>query len=213
MKYETNNKIVPVICVMQDNIRLSAKDYKTLFGDKELEKESDLGQEGEWLAKERLFVEMGNGKHAELSVIMPCVAKTTISMCSSTLARLGGKADLVAPDKAMRSDRCMIENPDPYHNNVLEKRNSIMRPMRHIHLPIEIREVYGINLGDTVIAEINGKRGVILDQVIVVDSANRLGKELELHIDQDEGYAFGVFEDMTYAKIYVKGNQNGNKED
>lgn len=208
MNYEQNEKIVPVICVMEDYARLSEEDCVELFGTTCLPKRKDLGQDGEWLADERLYVEMENGIHAEVAVIMPCVNKTEVCLCSSTVAKLGGRADLVAPNEKAKSTRVAITNPDPYHNAVLARNNAVKRLIRHIHLPKEVRDVYGIKLGDTVIAEINGKRGVVLDQVVVVNSHNQLGKELELHVDKDEGFAFGVFEDMTYAKIYVK-NQNG----
>lgn len=208
MNYEQTEKMVPVICVMEDHVRLSEEDCVALFGTTELAKLKDLGQEGEWVAKNKLFVEMENGKHAEVVVIMPCVNKTEVCLCSSTVARLDGRADLVAPNKRANSTRVAIENPEPTHNVVLARNNAVKRLIRHIHLPKEIREIYGVEIGDTVIAEINGKRGVILDQVVVVNSTNRLGKELELHVDKDEGFAFGVFEDMTYAKIYVK-SKNG----
>lgn len=210
MNYEQNEKMVPVICVMEDHVRLSEEDCLALFDTTDLPKLKDLGQEGEWVANERLYVEMENGKHAEIAVIMPCVNRTTVHLCSSTVARLDGRADLKSPAERPNSTRCALENPDPFHNHILIRNNAVIRPKRHLHLPKEIREVYGIELGDTVIAEINGKRGVILDQVVVVNSHNQLGKELELHVDKDEGFAFGVFEDMTYAKIYVKKKENTN---
>lgn len=208
MNYEQNEKMVPVIVVMGDHIRLSKEDCIELFGTTDLPKLKDLGQEGEWVANKKLFVEMESGKHAEVSVIMPCVNRTEVCLCSSTVAELGGKADLVAPNKRANSTRCAIENPDPAHVGYIVRNNSVKRLKRHIHLPKEVRMVYGIELGDTVIAEVNGQRGVILDQVVVVASDNQLGKELELHVDKDEGFAFGVFEDLTYAKIYVKKKEN-----
>ena len=205
MNYEQNEKIVPVICVQNDHVRLSEEDCIELFGTTCLPKLKDLGQEGEWLANEKLYVEMENGQHVEVSVIMPCVKRTIVFLCSSSLMKVGGKADLVSPDGKAKSTRCMLINPDPCHNTILiKKSNYVMRPMRHIHIPPEVRLVYGIDVGDTVIAEINGTRGVILDQVVVCDSQNQLGKEIELHVDKDEGFAFGVFEDLTYAKIYIK---------
>lgn len=204
MDYKVNDKIVPVICVMEDHIRLSKEDCLELFGTTDLPKKKDLGQEGEYIAENRLFVEMESGKHAEVAVIMPCARKTEVCLCSSTVALLNGKADLVAPNQKAKSTRVAIENPDPTHPAFLVRNNAVKRLLRHIHLPKEVRMVYGLELGDTVIAEINGKRGVILDQVVVVNSDNQLGKELELHVDKDEGFAFGAFEDMTYAKIYVK---------
>jgi propanediol utilization protein len=204
MNYEQNEKMVPVICVMEDHIRLSEEDCRELFGTTDLPKLKDLGQEGEWISTKKLFVEMESGKHAEVSVIMPCVNRTEVCLCSSTVAMLGGKADLVAPNRRANSTRIAIENPEPGNNGFITRNNAVKRLLRHIHLPKEIRDVYGIELNDTVIAEVNGKRGVILDQVVVVNSENKLGKELELHVDKDEGFAFGVFEDLTYAKIYVK---------
>lgn len=202
MNYQPNDKIVPVIVAMEDHVRLNKKDYCALFGDKELTKAQDLGQEGEWLANECVFANMG-GQNATLRVVMPCGTKTKVSVCSSTLARLNGRADLVAPDGAPRSDRVVLESAiEPFGH--VELRNAVLRPLRHVHIPLDIRNVYDLALGDTVIAEINGKRGVVLDQVVVVDSPNALGKEIELHIDKDEAFAFGVFEDMTYAKLYIK---------
>lgn len=213
MKYETNDKIVPVIVAMDDHVRLSNKDFKTLFGERELTMRNKLGQEGEWIANEKVFADMGNGNIVSLNVVMPCVDKTTVLLCSSTLAKLGGKADLISPDSAPRSDRIVLQSVDEPFGYVT-KRNAVLRPMRHLHVPLEVRNVYDLALGDTVIAEINGKRGVILDQVVVVDSKNALGKEIELHIDKDEAYAFGVFEEQTYAKIYTKRKeQNDNAKD
>ena len=75
MNYEQNEKIVPVICVMEDYARLSEEDCVELFGTTCLPKRKDLGQDGEWLADERLYVEMENGIHAEVAVIMPCVPR------------------------------------------------------------------------------------------------------------------------------------------
>lgn len=212
MDYEVIGKIVPVIVAMDDHVRLSEKDYKTLFGNKTLTKVADLGQEGEWIAEEKLFADMGNGAIAPVNVVMPCIpSKTRVSLCSSTLARLGGKADLIAPDGAPRSDRIFLESTiEPF--NHIQLRNSVLRPLRHLHVPLAVRDVYGLCLGDTVIAEINGNRGVVLDQVVVVDSPNLLGKEIELHIDKDEAFAFGVFEEQTYAKIYVKQKEQANDD-
>lgn len=212
MKYETNDKIVPVIVAMDDHVRLSEKDYKTLFGERELTMRNKLGQEGEWIANEKVFADMGD-EIVTLNVVMPCVDRTKVSLCSSTLAKLGGKADLIAPDGAPRSNRVVLQSVDD-PSRFVKKRNAVLRPMRHLHVPLEVRNVYDLALGDTVIAEINGKRGVILDQVVVVDSKNPLGKEIELHIDKDEAYAFGVFEEQTYAKIYTKRKeQNDNTKD
>lgn len=203
MKYETNDKIVPVIVAIGDHVRLSERDFKELFGDDygELTKVLTLGQEGEWLTEERIVI-TSNGRATEVPIIMPFVKKTEICLCSSTLAKLKLKADLKAPNGAYRSDRVWLSYG--VLGKRIEKRNSVFRPLRHLHVPLDVRNVYNLALGDTVIAEINGKRGVILDQVVVVDSPNALGKELELHVDKDEAFAFGVFEEQTYAKVYTK---------
>lgn len=215
MNFEVNDKIVPIIVAIGDHVRLSERDFKELFGDDhgELTKTLTLGQEGEWLTEERIVI-TSNGRAIEVPIIMPFVKKTEICLCSSTLAKLKLKADLKAPGKAYRSDRVWLSYG--VLGKRIEKRNSVYRPLRHIHIPLSVREVYGINLDDTVIAEINGNRGVILDQVVVVDSENPLGKEIELHVDKDEAFAFGVFEDMTYAKVYIKKgstNENTNAQD
>ena len=212
MNYGVNDKIVPVIVAVCDHVRLSERDFKEMFecyGD--LTKVADLGQDGEWLTEEKIVI-TSNGHIAEIPIIMPFVKKTEVCLCSSTLQRLQLKADLKVPNGAYRSDRVWLSHG--VLGKRIEKRNSVYRPLRHIHIPLSVREVYGINLGDTVIAEINGNRGVILDQVVVVDSQNPLGKEIELHVDKDEAFAFGVFEDLTYAKVYIKKEQSdGNKED
>lgn len=207
MNFEVNDKIVPIIVAIGDHVRLSERDFKELFGDDygELTKVLTLGQEGEWLTEEKIVI-TSNGRATEVPIIMPFVKKTEICLCSSTLAKLKLKADLKAPNGAYRSDRVWLSYG--VLGKRIEKRNSVYRPLRHIHIPLDVRNVYDINLGDTVIAEINGQRGVILDQVVVVDSQNPLGKEIELHVDKDEAYAFGVFEDMTYAKIYIKKEQS-----
>ena len=207
MNFEVNDKIVPIIVAIGDHVRLSERDFKELFGDDhgELTKALTLGQEGEWLTEERIVI-TSNGRATEVPIIMPFVKKTEICLCSSTLAKLKLKADLKAPNGAYRSDRVWLSYG--VLGKRIEKRNSVYRPLRHIHIPLDVRNVYDINLGDTVIAEINGQRGVVLDQVVVVDSPNPLGKEIELHVDKDEAYAFGVFEDMTYAKIYIKKEQS-----
>ena len=203
MNFEVNDKIVPIIVAIGDHVRLSERDFKELFGDEygELTKALTLGQEGEWLTEERIVI-TSNGRATEVPIIMPFVKKTEICLCSSTLAKLKLKADLVKPQGAYRSDRVWLSYG--VLGKRIEKRNSVYRPLRHIHIPLDVRNVYDIKLGDTVIAEINGQRGVILDQVVVVDSPNPLGKEIELHVDKDEAYAFGVFEDRTYAKVYIK---------
>lgn len=207
MNFEVNDKIVPIIVAIGDHVRLSERDFKELFGDDygELTKVLTLGQEGEWLTEEKIVI-TSNGRATEVPIIMPFVKKTEICLCSSTLAKLKLKADLKAPNGAYRSDRVWLSYG--VLGKRIEKRNSVYRPLRHIHIPLDVRNVYDINLGDTVIAEINGQRGVVLDQVVVVDSQNPLGKEIELHVDKDEAYAFGVFEDMTYAKIYIKKEQS-----
>ena len=207
MNFEVNDKIVPIIVAIGDHVRLSERDFKELFGDDygELTKVLTLGQEGEWLTEEKIVI-TSNGRATEVPIIMPFVKKTEICLCSSTLAKLKLKADLKAPNGAYRSDRVWLSYG--VLGKRIEKRNSVYRPLRHIHIPLDVRSVYDIKLGDTVIAEINGQRGVVLDQVVVVDSQNPLGKEIELHVDKDEAYAFGVFEDMTYAKIYIKKEQS-----
>ena len=207
MNFEVNDKIVPIVVAIGDHVRLSERDFKELFGDDygELTKVLTLGQEGEWLTEEKIMI-TSNGRATEVPIIMPFVKKTEICLCSSTLAKLKLKADLKAPNGAYRSDRVWLSYG--VLGKRIEKRNSVYRPLRHIHIPLDVRNVYDINLGDTVIAEINGQRGVILDQVVVVDSQNPLGKEIELHVDKDEAYAFGVFEDRTYAKVYIKKEQS-----
>ena len=207
MNFEVNDKIVPIVVAIGDHVRLSERDFKELFGDDygELTKVLTLGQEGEWLTEEKIMI-TSNGRATEVPIIMPFVKKTEICLCSSTLAKLKLKADLKAPNGAYRSDRVWLSYG--VLGKRIEKRNSVYRPLRHIHIPLDVRNVYDIKLGDTVIAEINGQRGVILDQVVVVDSQNPLGKEIELHVDKDEAYAFGVFEDRTYAKVYIKKEQS-----
>ena len=96
----------------------------------ELIKKTDLGQQGEWLSDETIIVDMGNKRIVSLPIIMPCVTKTEVCVCSSTLQNLRGKADLKAPGKAYRSDRVWLSRD--MLGERIEKRNSVYRPLRQV---------------------------------------------------------------------------------
>lgn len=167
------------------HVHLSKAHIDILFGEGyELTKFKDLSQPGQYAANEKI------------DVVGP---KGTLSMRVLGPARNESQAEISLADgfvlgvmPPVRDSGDLAGSPGaklvgPKGEVVIEK--GIIAAARHIHMHTSDAETFGVKDKDEVSVKVEGKRGVIFENVLVRVHATYA---LEMHIDVEEGNAAGV---------------------
>ncbi len=182
------------IGVSNRHVHLSKSDYEILFPDTLMIKEKDLSQKGEFASN--LFVNIKTDKNVlkKVRVVGPLREKSQVEISKTDAYFLGinppirMSGELVdALDITLVSDKCE-----------LVIKNACILAHRHIHMSTNDALKYGFKNGDNVTVKVNGKRGGLLNNVLVKVKDSFC---LELHLDTDEANAMGV-KNGDEAEIY-----------
>jgi putative phosphotransacetylase len=178
-------KMVPV-GLSNRHIHLSQADLDVLFGEGyELTKFKDLSQPGQYAANEKVDVVGAKGTLKGVRILGPVRKETQIEVSLADGFVLG-----VNPP--VRDSGDLIDSPGvkvvgPKGEVVIEK--GVIAAARHIHMHTSDAENFGVVDKDIVSVKVEGKRGLVFDNVLV-----RVHKEyaLEMHVDVEEGNAAGL---------------------
>lgn len=171
------------IGVSNHHVHLSRHDTDILFGkDYALTKKSDLGQPGQFAAKETVTLVGPKGKMEHVRVLGPIRSQSQIEISKTDSFRLGIKAPIVLSGHLEGTPGITLIGP----RGTVTLEEGVIIAKRHIHMTPSQAAQRGLTDGQIVNVETFGERhGVLGDVVILVsDTAG-----LEMHIDVDEANA------------------------
>ena len=165
------------------HIHLSKEHLDILFGSGyELTKMKDLSQPGQYAADEKVDVVGLKGTLKGVRILGPTRKETQVEVSVTDSFVLG-----INPP--VRDSGDLLDSPGariigPKGEATIDK--GIIVAARHIHMHISDAENFGVKDKETVSVKVEGKRGLIFDNVLV-----RVHQDyaLEMHVDIDEGNA------------------------
>ena len=187
-KAEVNEGGIP-IGVSNRHIHLSKNDLETLFGvGYELTPIKELSQPGQYACKEQLTIIGPSMRPIENVRVLGPVRKASqveISMTDSYVLKV--KPPVRESGNIKDSAPIRIVGP----KGVVELNEGCIIANRHIHMSPDEAKVFGLNDGDYVDIDVNGKRKTRWFDVQV-----RVHKDfrLEMHVDTDDANSAGTQE-------------------
>ena len=181
-----NNDEVPV-GVSNRHIHLNKQDMETLFGvGYELTPFKDLSQPGQYACKETLTLIGPAMRPIEnVRVLGPLRSQSQVEISVTDSYVLKVKPPVRESGKIAGSAGITIVGP----KGVVELKEGCIIANRHIHMSLEDGKRFGVNDGDTVTVDVEGKRRTRWYDVQV-----RVHKDfrLEMHVDTDDANATGI---------------------
>ena len=165
--------------VSNRHVHLSGQDVESLFGKGYiLTKQKDLSQPGQFACTETVTLEGPKGK-LKLRVLGPARNETQAELSVTDARNAGIEPVLRLSGDLADTPSAKLVGPS---GHVMMK-SGVIVAMRHVHMSVGQAEIYGIKDGDMINLRAEGKRGIVLENVIV-----RVGEghDLELHLDFDE---------------------------
>lgn len=175
-----------IVGVSNRHIHLNRADMDILFGPgSELTQMKDLGQPGQYAAKETVTLRGAKGELGRVRVLGPLRSETQVEFSVADGYQLGLKAPV--RDSGQLDNTPGIEIIGP--KGSVKKERGVIVAKRHIHMTPEDAEQYGLQDKQLIDVMIEGARGAVLNQVLIRVS-NKYA--LEMHIDVEEANALGV---------------------
>ncbi|WP_049817936.1 phosphate propanoyltransferase [Thermosediminibacter oceani] len=174
------------INVSARHVHLSSEHLEILFGKNyRLSPLRELMQPGEFAAKETVIIVGPKGIIQNVRVLGPVRKKTQVEISKTDGFVLG--IDPVVRDSGNHegSSGCVLVGPA----GGVRIEEGVIAAMRHIHMPVQFAEKYGIKDRSFLKVLVEGERKVVFDRVLARVSDNFA---LEMHIDTDEANAAGV---------------------
>ena len=174
-----------ILGVSMRHVHLNKDDYYALFGDEPMNKIRDLRQPGQFASDKQVTIKNGDRKIERVRVLGPLRNYTQVEISRTdaytlklnppirTSGDLEGSSPitLIGPKGELNLDKgCILAN-------------------RHIHISPEEVKKYHLEGVKKVKVKVDGEKGGILNNVHLKILEPSL---LEMHIDSDEGNAFGV---------------------
>lgn len=172
--------------VSNRHIHVTREDLDILYGKGyELKKMKDLKQPGEFAAEETLEVKTEKGSFKKVRILGPLRKATQVELSLSDGFTLGVAIPIRESGKIENSGSVTLVGP----------KGEVTLPVgaiaahRHIHMPPEVAQRYGLKNGDLVDVEKEGPRGLIFREVLLRVSDKYA---LEMHLDLDEANAGNI---------------------
>lgn len=168
------------------HIHLSKEHLNILFGEGyELTRMKDLSQPGQYAAEEKVDVYGPKGALKGLRILGPVRKETQIEVSISDSFALGVKVPIRDSGELEGTFGARIVGPKG--EVVIDK--GVIAAARHIHMHTSDAECFGVADGDIVSVKVEGKRGLVFDNVLI---RARGDYALEMHLDIEEGNAAGL---------------------
>lgn len=194
---EYDERFVP-IGVSNRHVHLSREDLDFLFGDGyELTKLKDLGQPGQFAAKETVKIMGPKGAFEKVRILGPIRDATQVEVSLTDGYNLGIKPPVRESGRIENTPGILIKGP----KGSVSKNHGVIAALRHIHMPPDIAKVYGVSDKEMVDVETKGIRRTVFGNVLVRVSPKY---SLEMHIDMDEANSSGL---KNGAKVKILKNK------
>lgn len=168
------------------HIHLSQEHIEALFGAGYcLNKMKDLSQPGQYASEETVTLIGPKGKIPGVRVLGPARKNSQVELSSTDTFKIGVRPPVRDSGKIEGTPGLDIQGP----KGLVHLDQGVIIAARHLHMTPEDGRKYSLKDGDYVSAIVPGPRGGVLDQVLV-----RINPDyaLDLHVDTDEGNAFGL---------------------
>ena len=178
VKQEQNEGFIPV-AVSNRHVHLSKQAVETLFGTGYmLNKQKDLSQPGQFACEETVTLEGPKG-NLKLRVLGPARSETQVELSVTDARSVGIEPTLKLSGDLANTPGATLLGP----GGQITLNNGVIVAMRHVHMSARQAAVYKIKDGGTINLRAEGKRGIVLENVVVRVGD---GHDLELHLDFDE---------------------------
>jgi len=168
------------------HIHLSQEHIEALFGaGYTLTKMKDLSQPGQFAAEELVTLIGPKGSLPGVRVLGPARKASQVELTGTDTFKIGVRPPVRDSGKLEDTPGIDVEGP----KGRVHMDQGVIVAARHIHMTPEDATRYSLKDGDHVRVAVPGPRGGVLEQVLV-----RVNSEyaLDLHVDTDEGNAFGL---------------------
>lgn len=167
------------------HLHLSQEHMEILFGaGYALTPRRELSQKGYFVTQEKVEV-IGEKASALFSILIPLRKKTQVEMAVTDAKRLGVVPVLRISGHLEGSSPVKLKGP----MGEINLTEGAIIAKRHIHMSSSQALNMGFFDGDEVLVKVENERGGILDHVVITTSPTF---NLTMHIDTDEGNAFGI---------------------
>jgi len=166
------------IGVSNRHVHLSEVDYKTLFGDTQIEKLKNLVQTGEFATNLVVEIETEKAKISKVRFLGPIREYTQVEISKTDCYTLGLNAPVRASGNLDGASPITIIGPC----GKVTKHCAIIAN-RHLHInPID-RAKLGLIDKDKISVEVGNEKSSVLNDVYIKETPNGV---LELHLDTDD---------------------------
>lgn len=174
-----------ILGVSNRHVHLKEEDYKTLFGDEPINKVKDLRQPGQFASDKFVTIKNGERQIKHVRVLGPIRNYTQVEISRTDAYTLKLNPPIRTSGQLEGSSPITIIGP----KGELNLKEGCILANRHIHISPEEVKQYNLEGIKKVKVKIDGEKGGILNNVYLKILEPSL---LEMHIDTDEGNAFGV---------------------
>ena len=174
-----------ILGVSNRHVHLNKEDYFTLFGDEPMNKVKDLRQPGQFASDKFVTIKNGDRTIEHVRILGPIRNYTQVEISKTDAYTLKLNPPIRQSGDLENSSPITIVGPKGELN--LEK--GCILANRHIHISPEEVKKYNLEGVKKVKVKVDGEKGGILNNVYLKVQEPSL---LEMHIDTDEGNAFGI---------------------
>lgn len=177
------SKLTVPVGLSNRHLHLSKEHIDILFGEGyELTNFKDLSQPGQYAANEKVDIVGAKGTLKGVRVLGPARNETQVEISVTDGFVLGVKPPVRDSGDLDGSPGAKIVGP----KGEVEIQKGIIAAARHIHMHTSDAEKFDVKDKDLVQVKVEGKRGLIFNNVLVRVNPNYA---LEMHVDIDEGNA------------------------
>nr|WP_216855424.1 phosphate propanoyltransferase [Paenibacillus alba] len=179
------------IGVSNRHIHLSPEAVERLFGSKDaLTQMKELSQPGQFACNETVTLIGPKGTIERVRILGPARGETQVEISLFDGFTLGVNPPIRDSGDIEGTPGIIIQGP----RGQLRISKGVIAAARHIHMHTSDAQLFGVNNGDRVKIQVDGPRGMILDNVLIRVSEKY---RLEMHIDLDEANAGHVRNGQT----------------
>lgn len=174
-----------ILGVSNRHVHLKEEDYKILFGEESMNKVKDLRQPGQFASDKFVTIKNQDRQINHVRVLGPIRNYTQVEISKTDAYTLKLNPPIRKSGDLEGSSPITIVGP----KGELNLNEGCILANRHIHISPEEVKKYKLEGVIKVKVKIDGEKGGILNNVYLKIQQPSL---LEMHIDTDEGNAFGV---------------------
>lgn len=174
-----------ILGVSNRHVHLKKEDYKTLFGDEPMNKVRDLRQPGQFASDKFVTIKNGDRQIEHVRVLGPIRNYTQVEISRTDAYTLKLNPPIRTSGQLEGSSPITIVGP----KGELDLKEGCILANRHIHISPEEVKQYHLEGVKKVKVRVDGEKGGVLNNVYLKILEPSL---LEMHIDTDEGNAFGL---------------------